>query len=63
MGTFHNQDQAVVGMETFTPPRRYRDDIRKKIVTAARNKATGVDGTHNELIKLSPDLFSDLLLT
>lgn len=62
LGTYHNKEQEVVEMEEFTPPPAdLKEVIRSRIIQSEKNKVEGIDGTHNEMLKVSPELFADLL--
>lgn len=61
MAIYHNQEQEVLKMEEFTPPVNLKEVIRNRIIQSARNQTEGIDGTHNEMLKVSPELSEHLL--
>lgn len=61
MGVFHNQNQEVIQLRKFTPPDDLIEDLRNTICRSARHKAAGTDRLHNEMFKVAPTLFAELL--
>lgn len=53
-GTFHDQEQTVVGMKEFTVEEKWLEDIEQGVRKLKHNEAPGVDGIHNEMLKLEP---------
>lgn len=62
MGTYHDQDKPTVPIHKFTVPEDMKDGIRRSIRRAKRNKSPGVDGVHNEMLKVEVDLTAALIL-
>lgn len=62
MGTYHDQNQNTIKMVQFIVPEDMKEGIREIIKRSKRNKSPGVDGVHNEMLKIEMDLSTELIL-
>lgn len=61
MATYHDQQQEEIKLAKFRVPAQIKGLIENSIRRCRRDKAPGRDGVHNEMLKVEPELTSQLL--
>lgn len=61
MGKYHNKEQPVIQTVDFIPDEEIREEIEPHIFINASHEATGLEIVHNEIIKVCPEVFADLI--
>lgn len=61
MGSYHDQNQREVTMACFQVPYEMKADIERSIRRSRPNQSPGMDGIHNDMLKLEPTLIAELL--
>lgn len=62
MGNYHNQGQDLVQLSNFEVKYDFHKDLLLSLNRTKNNKPYGIDGIHNEMLRLEPSLTAEMLM-
>lgn len=61
MGEFHEHNQTTLNVSNFETPTETKAQIELCIREAKRCESLGIDGVHNEVLQMEPELMPELI--